>query len=172
MAYWNGTSWVPETAAPSPRRQTPIRRIFGAATEASLIVLLAFGLIAGTTFAAKPQTSAVWVNELAITARGSVALGDVFSVGYETGEREPFARVWCEPNATTEFIGTYADGSIWASVFSVYPGGPTPQNFVLGESVYPLWTGGSADCHVALVKYSRDLQRMSVLATAEFTASP
>ena len=53
MAYWNGTSWVSETAAPSPRRQSTIGRVFGAATEASLIVLLAFGLIAGTTFAAK-----------------------------------------------------------------------------------------------------------------------
>jgi hypothetical protein len=53
MAYWNGTSWVPETAAGPPARRTHRRRLLGATTEASLIVLLAFGLIAGTTFAAK-----------------------------------------------------------------------------------------------------------------------
>jgi len=53
MAYWNGTSWVPDTVATSPRRQTRVPRLLGAATEASLIVLLAFGLVAGTTFAAK-----------------------------------------------------------------------------------------------------------------------
>ena len=172
MAYWNGTSWVPEAAATSSRRQTPVTRLLGAATEASLIVLLAFGLIAGTTFAAKPQTSEVWVNELAAPARVALGLGDAFSVGYESREREPYARAWCIPNATTEYIGTHADGSIWAAVFSVYPGGPTPQSFVLGESVYPLWTGGGADCHVALVKFSPDLRRTTVLATIGFAAAP
>lgn len=53
MAYWNGTSWAPDTAAAPPARQTRRGRLLGAATEASLIVLLAFGLIAGTAFAAK-----------------------------------------------------------------------------------------------------------------------
>lgn len=52
MAYWNGTAWVPDTAATPPRRQTRTRRLFGAATEAGLITLLMFGLIAGTTLAA------------------------------------------------------------------------------------------------------------------------
>ena len=53
MAYWNGTSWVPDTAVAPRARRTHRGRLLGAATEASLIVLLAFGLIAGTTFAAK-----------------------------------------------------------------------------------------------------------------------
>jgi hypothetical protein len=53
MAYWNGTTWVPETVASPPARPTYRARLLGAATEASLITLLMFGLIAGTTFAAK-----------------------------------------------------------------------------------------------------------------------
>lgn len=172
MAYWNGTSWVPETAAAPPARRTYRSRLFGTATEASLIVLLAFGLIAGTTFAAKPQTSEVWVNELGAGARVALGLGDAFTVGYQTRERQPFALARCWANGTTEYIGTHADGSIWGAVFSVYPGGPTPQAFTLGESVNPLWTAGGADCQVELVKYSPDLRRTSVLATTHFTAAP
>lgn len=170
MAYWNGTAWVPDSAA-SPERR-PRFRLLGAATEASLIVLLAFGLIAGTTFAAKPETSEVWVNELGTGARVALGLGDAFTVGYQTRERKPFALATCWPNDTSEYIGTHADGSIWGAVFSVYPGGPTPQAFTLGESVYPLWTAGGADCQVELVKFSPDLRRTSVLATTYFTATP
>src|SRR5687768_6522671 len=52
MSYWNGRHWVTErsetTTAPRPSR-----RLLGASLEASLIVLLTFGLIAGTTLAAK-----------------------------------------------------------------------------------------------------------------------
>jgi hypothetical protein len=53
MTYWNGARWVPD---PSPRDGSPpslIRRIFGAGAEAALITLLTFGLIAGTTLAAR-----------------------------------------------------------------------------------------------------------------------
>jgi hypothetical protein len=53
MAYWNGTRWVPDTAASPPARRTYRGRLLGATTEASLIVLLVFGLMAGTAFAAK-----------------------------------------------------------------------------------------------------------------------
>jgi len=172
MAYWNGTTWVPETLPTSPTRGAYRPRPFGAAVEASLIVILAFGLVAGTTFAAKPQTSEVWVNELSAASPSALGLGDAFSVGYQTREREPFALARCVPNETTEYLGTYADGSVWSAVFSVYAGGPTPQSFVLGASVYPLWVGGGADCQVDLVKYSRDLQRVQVLATTSFQAAP
>lgn len=52
MAYWDGTHWVPESAATPPARRSS-RGILGAVTEALLIALLAVGLTAGTTFAAK-----------------------------------------------------------------------------------------------------------------------
>jgi len=52
MTDWDGYRWVPE-ARPEPRRSGPVRRLFGASAEAALITLLMFGLIAGTTLAAK-----------------------------------------------------------------------------------------------------------------------
>ena len=136
----------------------------------ALIPILIF-IMAGATLAAKPS-SAVWVNELGATARVSLELGTPFSVGYATREREPWALAECRPNATTVYSATYPDGTVWSEVFSVYQGGPTPQDFTLGESVYPLWTGGGADCTVTLLTYSRDLTRHSVLATTWFTAAP
>ena len=52
MTYWNGSAWEAERPAdpPPPRRG---RRFLGAATEAALITLLIFGLIAGTALGAK-----------------------------------------------------------------------------------------------------------------------
>lgn len=131
-------------------------------------------LVPASVLAAK-HMSAVWVNELdsaTVQLVSPLQHGDHFSVGYETREREPFALARCYANATTEFTGTHADGSIWGEVFSVYDGGPTPQDFQLGASVYPLWTGGGADCTVELVKYSRDLLRMTVLVTTRFSVAP
>lgn len=52
MSYWDGSRWVAGAVAPTTPRRRP-HRIFGAAAEAGLITLLMFGLIAGTTFAAK-----------------------------------------------------------------------------------------------------------------------
>lgn len=52
MTYWNGHRWLADEPTPAtPRRHG--RRFAGAALEASLITLLMFGLIAGTTLAAK-----------------------------------------------------------------------------------------------------------------------
>jgi len=52
MDYWDGHRWLPDKPASSNRRRRG-GRFFGAAAEASLITLLMFGLIAGTTLAAK-----------------------------------------------------------------------------------------------------------------------
>lgn len=128
--------------------------------------------MAGATLAAKPSSSTVWVNELGADARVSLGLGSHFSVGYATREREPWALAECRPNTTTVYSATYPDGTVRSAVFSVFPGGPTDQNFTLGESVYPLWTSGGADCTLSLVAYSRDLSRSTVLATMAFSAAP
>ena len=135
----------------------------------ALLPILIF-VLADATYAAKPSSSSVWVNE--ITARAVLSHGDEFSVGYATREREPWALVECRPNATSIYSATYADGTFWSEIFSLYPGGPTPQNFALGASVYPLWTGGGADCTVILLKLSPDLSRRTELATATFSAAP
>jgi hypothetical protein len=171
MTYWDGNRWIPDEPA-KPKPAGAGRRLLGASTEAALITLLLFGLIAGSALGARPAASSVWVNEVSAEARGTLRLHDAFTVGYSSREREPWALVTCFPADGTEYSTTYGDGSIWSAVFSVYPDGPSPQNFVLGDSVYPVWTGGAADCKVELVAYSRDLRRMSVLATAAFFAAP
>jgi hypothetical protein len=137
----------------------------------ALVPILIF-IMAGATLAAKPSSSSVWINELGAEARAVVSLGDPFSVGYATREREPWALAECRPNGSTGYSATHPDGTVWSEVFSLFPGGPTPQNFTLGESVYPLWTSGGADCKLSLLTYSRDLSRSTVLATMAFTAAP
>jgi len=52
MTYWNGSGWEADRPATPPRPKRG-RRFLGAATEAGLITLLMFGLIAGTALAAK-----------------------------------------------------------------------------------------------------------------------
>lgn len=52
MTYWNGSAWQAEPTSLPPRPKRA-RRLLGAATEAGLITTLIFGLIAGTTLAAK-----------------------------------------------------------------------------------------------------------------------
>lgn len=52
MTYWDGHRWIPEPAG-GPAQARVGRRLLGATTEAALITLLMFGLIAGTTFAAR-----------------------------------------------------------------------------------------------------------------------
>jgi len=54
MTYWDGNRWTPEgPAQPQEPRRRAGRRLVGASTEAALITLLMFGLIAGTTLAAR-----------------------------------------------------------------------------------------------------------------------
>ena len=67
---------------------------------------------------------------------------------------------------------TYGDGWIWGQYFSVYPGGPQPQDFQLIDPVAENWTGGGARCTVELVKFSTDGSRETVLATETFLVEP
>jgi hypothetical protein len=53
MTYWDGTRWVPDSPTTAPSRTSRGRRFFEAAAEAGLISALMFGLIAGSTLAAK-----------------------------------------------------------------------------------------------------------------------
>ena len=53
MTYWDGTRWIPEPSPRASSRPSILRRLFGAGAEAALITLLMFGLIAGTTLAAR-----------------------------------------------------------------------------------------------------------------------
>lgn len=123
--------------------------------------------------------SSVWV----VTGGGAapttaVQFGSAFVVGYRSSERQPWAHARCYANATTVLSGAPApDGSIWGSWYSLWAGGPSPQNFVLGASVSPVWVGGGADCIVDLVKVSgkylgaNGFSNQTVLASTRFSAT-
>ncbi len=104
--------------------------------------------------------------------------GDHFTVSYQTNTPQPWALARCYPNGSSVYSGVNADGSFWGEWFSVYPGGPSPQNFILGDSVSPLWTGGGADCTVDLYKLSgkylgaQGFQHQDLLAETAFTVAP
>ena len=159
------------------------RHAGGAVLEATLVLGIVATLIAGTMLIAgarppaaqgiKAADSAVWVVELsgARTADGSLGRGDDFTVGYSTRSRQPWAEAKCFPNATTEYSGRYSDGSIYGETFSVFPGGPTPQDFVLGASIRDYWTGGGADCRVDLITVDSKGLRKSLLARTRFEAA-
>jgi hypothetical protein len=73
MTYWNGQRWVPDEPA-RPRARAGIRRrLLGASAEAALITLLIFGLIAGTTLAAKGGNQGRTVGTCVVS--GSVVTG-------------------------------------------------------------------------------------------------
>lgn len=167
------------------------RHAAGAVAEASLVVvtltalLLAASLFTGRapgteSVLAAPAVSSVWVSTGADPARSAaatqVAFGRPFSVEFSTRERKPWALVLCYPNETTVYVTTFNDedghvGYLWGEYYSVYEGGPVPQNFVLGDG-YANWTGGGADCTVELLKFSADGQRATVLAQSAFSAVP
>lgn len=173
MTLWDGTRWIEDR----PRRHAEPRRTARpadwVATALMLVLVPALLVVMATAALGAKPTSSVWINDVS-TERTEAALqfGSSFTVGYSTREREPWALAECYPNGTTTFSNTYADGTIWGEVFSVYPGGPSPQSFVVGASIFPLWTGGGADCVVSLVTYSHDLSRKTVLATSSFTVEP
>ncbi len=77
MTYWDGNRWVPE-GPPQPRaaRRRIGRRLLGASTEAALITLLIFGLIAGNTLAARGGNGASPHRSVSIcTVDGNVVTG-------------------------------------------------------------------------------------------------
>jgi hypothetical protein len=170
-----------------------VRHAGGAATEALLVAALigalaiAFGpvyapasFLSGAGGAEAASGSSVWVTELAgLAPTSGLSYGAHFTVGYKTNTQQPWALARCYANSTTVLGGApYADGSIWGEWFSVYPGGPSPQDFVLGASVSPVWTGGGADCTVGLYKLSgkyngaQGFTNQTLLATYPFTANP
>jgi len=176
MSFWDGTNWVAdgttsqlaiEPQASNRRRESRVARwaATGVMVIAAALLILPFGAVS-----AAPSASSVWIESSSGTRLGgnTVHFGDAFWVGYSTRERQPWAHVVCYANASTTYTATYTDGSIWGMYYSVYPGGPSPQAFVAGQSVDGNWASGGADCRVDLLKFSSGYTRSTVLASTEF----
>ena len=155
MSYWNGTQWVSEPSAEPTRAQRRRRRFLGATLEASLIVLLTFGLIVGTTFAAKgggggkgggkpPRSNGTSTVTLVMVddanANGLPNWADTVTFDISTtATASPYLRVTCYQNGVL----------VYGADAGFYPDYPWP-----GARLMPLyspsWTGGAADCVAVL----------------------
>lgn len=168
MAYWDGTSWVPDTANPSRRTRFP--RLLGAATEAGLITLLLFGLLAGTTLAAaggrgdgggggKPAGGTI--EHYLLDGGDAVAHHTervAFNVTTAATDR-PFVGVRCWQGATWVLDG-------YTGYFPTYMFEP----WVTLDSSY--WTPDqAANCTARLFYYDKR-GNQKVLATVDFAALP
>ncbi len=157
MSFWDGQRWVHEPI-PAPSRQPRIKShlVHGgqAVLEGALIAVLAVGLVAGSTFAAKGgngthqgggggggghKTSGgtltvKMVNDL--NGNGAPNWSD--TVTYDVSKvtvTNPYITTTCTQNGTmvlSTWAGYY-DGYMW----------PAAQNILLKSD---LWTGGAASC--------------------------
>jgi hypothetical protein len=167
MTYWNGSAWEADRPADPPRPRRG-RRFLGAATEAGLITLLMFGLIAGTTLAApggkggggggKPPAGSL---SLVLLDGGDSIANHMERAAFDvqTGASRPFVGVRCWQGG-----GMVLDG--YTGYFEGYLFDPW---VTLGS---PYWADGTtADCIARLFVYDKR-GNQDVLATLGFTTWP
>lgn len=167
MTYWDGTRWIPEDPPPSPRRSGAGRRLLGASTEAGLITLLVFGLIAGSALAAPgggkgagpsgggdgAGFSLVMVEDLDANGRPNYSDTVTFAVS-TTATDKPHVNVRCVQDGALVYDG-------WAGF---YPSAWFGRNFTLSSAT---WLGGGADCTARLIGWGKN-GRERVLAEQPF----
>ena len=160
MTYWNGSAWEADPVADPPRPRRA-RRFLGAATEAGLITLLMFGLIAGTALAAKgggkPAGKTQSSLSLVVVDAPDANWGETVTFEVSTtATSQPMVEVNCLQSGTLVY---------WASAgfYDSYPW-QWARNFSL-KSTY--WSAGGAECTATL--YLHDGRRYRDLASIAFT---
>jgi hypothetical protein len=167
MSFWNGNEWVGEAPAAKPASRA--KRIAAAALEASLITALTFGLIAGTTFAAKGSHGS---GGGSTTGGGTIALasplvydanantlpnyGDVVTFNVSTtATTTPYVNLQCFQNGASVYNSWngYFVGALNAT-----------WNFGLASGA---WQGGAATCTAWLDMYAKN-GSWTKLASASF----
>lgn len=164
MTFWDGTRWVPDGPAAAPPRRT--RRLLRAAAEALLVTALTFGLIAGTSLAAKggngggkppkPGSGSGTIAMVMVDASDAVAnWGDLVTFNVSTtATSEPWVNLKCWQNGTlvAEGWNGYFERSMTGRIFGLYSAS---------------WTGGAADCTAYLTT-----PRHAILASTSFHVEP
>jgi len=150
MSFWNGHHWGADTPpAADVKREGRAKHVAKAMLEAGLITALAFGLIAGSTFAAKGgggghrsggSTSGGGTIALAPlvvdkNGNGTPNYGDVVTFNISTtATTTPWVNLVCSQGGTTVLVGWKG---YWAGSLD------TNWNFGLASGA---WPGGAADC--------------------------
>ena len=167
MSNWDGTKWVAD-APPVPKSASRTKRIAAATLEASLVVALTFGLIAGSVFAGrggnggggKPPkpgsggSGTISGPVLIDTADAVVNHGDRIRFNVSTSSTtEPWVKLYCYQGGALVAQGSegYFERSLDDGVFGLYS---------------PMWASGAADCTAKLTKPDG-----SVLATTSFSVN-
>lgn len=163
MSYWNGAEWGAEQ--PAPNRASRRRRLLGATLEAALIVLLCFGLIASTTFAAKGGVA----GKGGAAGTFSLVLLDSTDGIAHKNQRITFD---VSTEAESPLVGVRCyQGGAW--IFDAYVGYFDSYLFdpwFLLDSGY--WVeGASASCDARLFSYDKR-GREKVMATLTFPVAP
>jgi hypothetical protein len=146
MTYWDGTRWVPDSPASAPAPLRRGRRFLGATAEALLVTGLVFGLIAGTTFAAKGgnrgSLDLVMVEETNLN--GLPNYGETITFDVSTSATDtPTVNVRCHVGDALAYDG-------WASFYAWAWGSRT---FTMASS---FWSSGAADCVARLVMFGKN----------------
>ena len=153
MTYWNGSAWQVEPPA-SPPRPKRGRQLIGAATEATLITLLIFGLIAGTALAGgggngkgpgqsgggdKGSFAMVMIDDTNADGLPNYSDTVTFTVA-TTATDKPYVSLRCYQGSAFVYDG-------WAGFFA---GAWFGQTFTLSSET---WLSGGADCTARLVMW-------------------
>jgi hypothetical protein len=162
MTFWDGSRWVPDAPTAAHPRRT--RRLVGAAAEALLITALIFGLIAGTTLAArgggKVRTSGTLTPSVLDGADNVPNYGERLTFLVETTATDrPFVGLKCWQGTT----------GVYNSSIGIFPTYLFDPWFNL-DSAY--WVSGlEARCTATLYYYDRR-GNQRVLNTTEVVVAP
>ena len=170
MTYWNGSGWEADPPADPPRPHRG-RRFLGAATEAGLITLLMFGLIASTALAA-PGGGKGGGGGGKQSGGGTISLMILDGTDSAANHRE---RVTFEVSTTATdrpFVGVRCwQGSNWVydGYVGYWDGYMFDQWFVL-DSDY--WAPGVDAACTARLFYLDKRGNEKLLATTDFAVAP
>lgn len=150
MTFWDGTRWVPEATPSSPAPARRGRRFLAVTAEALLITGLIFGLIAGTTLAAKGGAGGGAKGSLSLVmvedtnANGLPNYSDTVTFDVATTATDtPNVNVRC-------YVGDALAYDGWAGFYAWAWGSRT---FTMSSS---FWSGGAADCVARLVMFGKN----------------
>ncbi len=165
MTSWDGSRWVDR--APTMAQAPASRRwgLLGAATEALLITLLSFGLVASASLAARGGGAAGSKGSLSLLmvedddANGMPNYGETVTFDVVTAATDtPNVNVRCYVSGALAYDG-------WAGFYAWAWGN---QSFTMSSST---WSAGAADCAARLVMFGKN-GRERTLTTLSFHVAP
>jgi hypothetical protein len=161
MSYWNGREWADKAPGTADvKRDDRARHVVRTMLEVGLVTAVTFGLIVGSTFAAKGGSQ--------ITSTGSsltLAMVDPSDTVANQGDQVTFAVSTTATSQPWVKLNCYQDGA-WVSTatagfFEAYAWAP---NFTLASTA---WSSGAGDCTATLYKVTSN-GRTRNLATLSF----